>query len=86
MRGHTDELIRDRLAPAQPHNDGRQTPYCGHPVFVAQHTTATCCRICLQHWHAIPAGRALSDTERSHVVEVICFWIAKQCDPGHPPP
>jgi hypothetical protein len=82
IRRHAEELIRDRLASAQPRNDGRQTPYRGHPVFVAQHATATCCRTCLQRWHAIPAGQALSDTERIYVVEVICLWIAKQCAPG----
>lgn len=41
-RRHAEELIGDRLAPAQPRNDGKQTPYRGHPVFVAQHATATC--------------------------------------------
>jgi hypothetical protein len=47
MRAHAAELIADRLAPAKPRNDGKQTPYRGHPVFVAQHATATCCRGCL---------------------------------------
>jgi hypothetical protein len=32
----------------------------GHPVFIAQHATATCCRGCLAKWHDIPAGRALT--------------------------
>ncbi|MEU6081408.1 DUF4186 family protein [Streptomyces sp. NPDC047108] len=45
------------MAPAEPYKDGRQTPYRGHPVFVAQHATATCCRGCPQRCHHIPQGR-----------------------------
>lgn len=52
---HAHELIEKRLAPAEPRNDGKQTPYRGHPMFVAQHATATCCRTCLERWHGIPA-------------------------------
>jgi hypothetical protein len=75
IRRHAHELVAKRLAPAQPHKDGRQTPYRGHPVFVAQHATATCCRTCLETWHAIPKGRELDQTDRDYVVEVICRWI-----------
>ncbi|MGK5553804.1 DUF4186 family protein [Actinomadura kijaniata] len=57
VRRRAAELVERRLAPAEPHNDGRQTPYRGHPVFVARHATAACCRTCLAHWHGIPAGR-----------------------------
>ena len=46
VREHAAELLAKRLAPAVPHKDGKQTPYRGHPVFVAQHATATCCRGC----------------------------------------
>nr|WP_052477787.1 DUF4186 domain-containing protein [Kibdelosporangium sp. MJ126-NF4]CEL13979.1 hypothetical protein [Kibdelosporangium sp. MJ126-NF4]CTQ88347.1 hypothetical protein [Kibdelosporangium sp. MJ126-NF4] len=86
VRRHAEALIGDRLAPAAPRKDGRQTPYRGHPVFVAQHATATCCRTCLERWHGIPAGAALSDTERTYVVDAICLWIANQYAPGTPPP
>lgn len=75
---HADEMIAARLAPAEPLNDGRQTPMRGHPVFVAQHATATCCRGCLAKWHRIPKGRALSDAERAHVVAVIERWMRQQ--------
>jgi hypothetical protein len=85
VRRHAEDLIGERLAPAKPRNDGRQTPYRGHPVFVAQHATATCCRTCLQRWHSIPAGRPLDDAERAYVVEAICRWIAGQYAPGSPP-
>ena len=86
MRAHAGEIIAERLAPAEPRNDGRQTPYRNHPVFVAQHATATCCRTCLARWHDIPAGHALDDAERGYVVEAICRWITGQYAPHHPPP
>src|SRR5437868_288946 len=40
IRAHANDLIAKKLAPEQPHKDGKQTPYRGHPVFVAQHATA----------------------------------------------
>jgi hypothetical protein len=78
MRAHAAELIGKRLAPAEPRNDGRQTPYRGHPVFVAQHATATCCRGCLAKWHGIAKGHELTEDERAYVVDVICTFIASE--------
>jgi hypothetical protein len=75
---HARELIGKRLAPAEPRNDGRQTPWRGHPVFVAQHATATCCRSCLAKWHAIAAGRVLTAEEQDHVVRAIGRWLVGQ--------
>jgi Domain of unknown function (DUF4186) len=54
IRRHADDLTAKRVAPARPRNDGKQTPYRGHPVFVAQHATATCCRSCLERERAVP--------------------------------
>jgi hypothetical protein len=70
-----EELIARRLAPAEPPNDGRQTPFRGHPVFVAQHATGTCCRSCLAKWHGIPAGAALTDEQQAHVIAVLERWL-----------
>ena len=78
MRKHAHEIIVKRLAAAEPLNDGRQTPYRGHPVFVAQHATATCCRGCLAKWHGIAKGHELTADERGYVVGVICDWIARE--------
>jgi hypothetical protein len=80
MRWHARDLIARRLAPAEPDKDGRQTPYRGHPVFVAQHATATCCRNCLRRWHHIEKGRELEKREREYVVDVICRWIERELD------
>ena len=83
---HADEMIAARLAPAEPPNDGRQTPMRGHPVFVAQHATATCCRGCLAKWHRIPRGRDLTDEERAYVVRVLERWLREADDAAPPEP
>ena len=75
---HAQDFIIRRLAPAAPVNDGKQTPFRGHPVFVAQHATACCCRGCLAKWHGIPAGRELSGEEQQYLVEVIERWLRMQ--------
>jgi hypothetical protein len=75
---HARQFVRNRLAPAAPENDGKQTPMRGHPVFIAQHATGTCCRSCLAKWHGIGAGRPLSAAEQEHVVAAIARWLAEQ--------
>ncbi len=75
---HGRKFIEVRLAPAAPKNDGRQTPMCGHPVFVAQHATATCCRSCLAKWHHIERGRPLDASEVAYVGRVIEHWLTRQ--------
>jgi hypothetical protein len=74
---HGRDFIARRLAPAAPLNDGKQTPWGGHPVFVAQHATGTCCRSCLAKWHAIPAGRPLSADEQAHMLTAIERWLRR---------
>ena len=71
-------FVERRLGPAEPLKDGRQTPWRGHPVFVAQHATATCCRGCLQKWHGIPKGRALEDPEKRYIIEVLRAWLIRE--------
>jgi len=75
---HARRFVEERLAPAQPANDGRQTPMRNHPVFVAQHATATCCRKCLAKWHGIASGRPLEGGEIDYVVSVIGHWLRRQ--------
>lgn len=75
---HAEDFIRQRLAPAVVENDGKQTPMRGHPVFVAQHATACCCRGCLQTWHHIPPGRELSIAEQAYLIVVLEKWLRVQ--------
>lgn len=72
---HADDFIIKRLAPAVIHNDGKQTPFRGHPAFVAQHATATCCRGCLEKWHGITAGHTLSEEEKAYIHAVLEHWL-----------
>lgn len=76
---HAYDFISKRLAPAIIPNDGKQTPMRGHPVFIAQHATATCCRGCLAKWHKIPEGRPLTKNEVDYIVLVIMTWIKNDC-------
>ena len=75
---HGRDFIARRLAPANPANDGKQTPFRGHPVFVAQHATATCCRSCLAKWHRIGRGHDLDKAEQDYVLAVLERWLRAQ--------
>jgi len=57
IKDHAFQFVNSRVAYDFPKNDGKQTPMRGHPVFIAQHATATCCRGCIQKWHGIETGR-----------------------------
>ena len=73
---HAREFVDERLAPADPPNDGRQTPMRNHPVFIAQHATASCCRKCLMKWHGIPAhSHALTGEEKDYVLSLLRRWM-----------
>lgn len=75
---HAADFIAQRLAPAHPANDGKQTPMRGHPVFIAQHATATCCRGCLAKWHGIAAHQPLDDAQQAWIVSVIHRWLVSE--------
>lgn len=78
IKNHAKDFISKRLAPAQIPNDGKQTPMKGHPVFIAQHATATCCRGCLNKWHKIPKDKQLTQEEQNYIVDIIMEWITRQ--------
>ena len=52
----------------------------GHPVFIAQHATATCYRECIRKWHKMQPGKKLSQVQRDYLVEVIMTWIQKEIE------
>lgn len=78
IRSHAEDFIKKRLAPAVIPNDGKQTPMKGHPVFITQHATATCCRGCLEKWHHIKKGHQLTEQEQEYIVNIIMTWIQKE--------
>ncbi len=77
---HAAKFIEERLAEAEPANDGKQTPWRNHPVFTAQHATATCCRGCLKKWHGIEKGRKLTGEEKQYILELLAAWLANSWD------
>ncbi len=78
IKDHAYDFINDRLKPSNPINDGKQTPMKGHPVFIAQHATACCCRGCLEKWHNIPKNRELTNNEVNYIVMLILTWIKRE--------
>lgn len=80
ISNHAYDFINKRLAPSFIPNDGKQTPMRGHPVFIAQHATATCCRQCLYKWHKIKPNKKLNDQEVNYIVNLIITWIKKEME------
>ncbi len=80
IRKHAMEFIGKRLGPKVILNDGKQTPMRGHPVFIAQHATATCCRGCLEKWHKIEKGKELNQIEKEYIVDIIMKWISNELE------
>ncbi len=80
IKEHAFQFVNSRVAPEYLKNDGKQTPMRNHPVFIAQHDTATCCRGCIQKWHGIEKGRALNVEEIDFVVALIMGWIERRID------
>lgn len=78
IRQHACDFVARNLAPAVIENDGKQTPYHGHPVFKAQHATATCCRGCLQKWYRVKKGVVLNEVQQEKIVNLIMAWIIRE--------
>ncbi len=78
IENHAKDFISKRIAPATIPNDGKQTPMKGHPVFIAQHATATCCRGCINKWHKFPKNIQLSQEQQDYLVNLIMEWIKRQ--------
>ena len=78
IKEHAYDFINTRLKPKDIPNDGKQTPMKGHPVFIAQHACACCCRGCLYKWHHIEKDRELSNDEVDYIVNLLMKWIIKE--------
>ena len=78
IKEHAYDFINERLKPEKPINDGKQTPMKGHPVFIAQHACACCCRSCLYKWHNIQKNKELTKNEVNYIIMVIMKWIERQ--------
>ena len=78
MERHARDFVRQKLAPAEPVNDGKQTPMRGHPVFKAMHATACCCRGCLNKWYKVPRHTPLTEMQQEKIVRLLMAWIDEQ--------
>ena len=78
LREHVTDFVRSKLADAMPRNDGKQTPYRGHPAFKAMHACAMCCRGCMNRWWNVPRNVALSAGQQKKVVDFLMVWIARE--------
>ena len=78
MRNHAKDFVRQKLAPAEPINDGKQTPMHGHPVFKAMHATGCCCRRCLNKWYKVPLHQELNEVQQEKIVNLLLAWIDRQ--------
>lgn len=77
IRRHAEDFVREKLAPAEPKNDGRQTPMRGHPIFKAMHGSAMCCRGCMEKWWKVKKGVSLTDAQKTKAVDFLMAWIAR---------
>ena len=80
IRSHAEDFVRQKLAPADPENDGAQTPMHGHPVFKAMHATGCCCRGCLYKWYKVPQHKELTQSQQEKIVNLLMAWIARNSD------
>jgi len=78
IKSHAEDFVAQKLAPANPKNDGKQTPMHGHPIFKAMHATACCCRGCLQKWYHVPQGVELTDSQTERIVNLLLAWVERQ--------
>ena len=78
IREHAYDFVTKRLADTSNVTDGKQTPMKGHPVFIAQHATGTCCRRCLEKWHHIRKNKNMTEDDIKYVVDIIMSWIEKE--------
>ena len=80
IRRHAEDFIAQRLAPDNIPNDGKQTPMRGHPVFIAQHACACCCRGCLEKWYRVRPGVQLTEDQQRRLVNLLMTWIAREME------
>ena len=78
IHSHGDDFISKRVAGAVIPIDGKLTPMRGHPIFIAQHACACCCRGCLEKWYRVPKGRELSADEQRRIVNLLMRWIERE--------
>lgn len=77
IRNHAYDFLNKNIR-IKIEKDGKQTPMRGHPVFIAEHATATCCRGCIEKWYKIPQTKELDGEDIDFLVNVIMKWISNE--------
>jgi Domain of unknown function (DUF4186) len=75
MKVAAEKRLRTAVGNANPFRDGYQTPKKGNVLYYAQHATATCCRKCMEDWHGIPTGQALTDKQIVYFTDLLMLYI-----------
>lgn len=72
--------LRSSVGSANNSFDGRQTPMAGsgNPIHYAQHATASCCRKCMEYWHAIPKTEDLTDGQIEYLSELVMMYLVER--------
>ena len=80
LRLHATDFIQKRIAPAEPKNDGHQTPTKGHPVFIAQHACGCNDRDAVETFFSLKKGKQLTEKQVHLIVDVLISWMNDQLD------
>jgi ribosomal protein L34E len=75
LKKRARDLLSRKIGPEKIFRDGTQTSLSGSALFYAQHATATCCRKCLEYWHGIERGRALTDEELDYCEGLVLSYL-----------
>jgi hypothetical protein len=75
---HVPKRLMQSIGRATPFRDGTQTPFTGRAEYYAQHATATCCRKCVEDWHGIPRGRALTEDELVYLSNLAVLYLKER--------
>lgn len=75
MKAAAERRLRSSVGDANPYRDGYQTPKKGNVLYYAQHATATCCRKCMEDWHGVPMGQALTDRQIAYFTDLLMLYI-----------
>lgn len=75
---HMIDFINIKLSKYNIETDGKQTPMKNHPVFIAMHACACCCRGCLEKWHHISKEKELNCNEKNYIYCLLMEWIKRE--------
>jgi hypothetical protein len=78
FRTAVDKRIRNSVGRDKNPREGQQTPFTGNAIYYAQHALGCCCRRCIDYWHGIEPGRALTDDEVKYFVELVMLFVQKR--------